>query len=492
MITVRDYQADLIERTRAALRRHRRVLIQLATGGGKTAVAAFMTAGALKRGHRVGFACHRDFLLDQTGKTFARVGIPHTFVAAGLGWNPHIPCTIYSIDTLRRRLDRILPPDILIVDEAKHACSASWSKVIGEWARQSVIIGLDATPVRLDGQGLGVHFDEMVSGPSVRWLMENGYLSGYRAFGSPVHADLSAVRTTAGDFNRGQLNEAMDRNVLIGDLVRHYLSHAGGKRAIYYAVSIEHSQHIAAMFRENGVRAIHLDGTSPTEERRLGARAMATGHVDVIVNVDLLGEGYDLAAQAEMDVTIEAVGLARPTHSLALHLQQIGRALRPKPGGAPAIILDHAGNIQRHGLPDMARQWSLAGIPKKKSGLQSVPTRQCKACFHIHTPAPACPECGHIYEIQGRQVKERDGELVEFDGGRFQTMTLEGFKRHLAGVDGDPLKAAEALARDLGADERELKALVALAKRRGHKPSWAAHVWAANEAKRRRAALQKE
>ncbi len=418
MITLRPYQSDIIEAARDRLKTARTVLIQAPTGSGKTALATHMIGTAARRGKTAWFICHRDFLLHQTATAFEAVGVPHGFIAARREFNPYRSVQIAGIDTLRHRLAKLEPPDLIVWDEAHHIAASSWGTVYA-WARRSRHIGLSATPARLDGRGLDAYFDDLVTGPSVAWLIEAGYLSRYRAF-APTSPDVSRVHSRAGDYARGELASVMDTDTIAGDIVGHYRRIANGKRAIYFAVSVEHSQHMAASFNAAGVAARHLDAGASTVERMDAAARLGSGALSVITNVDLCGEGYDLSAQAGFDVPIEAVGLCRPTQSLALHLQQVGRALRPKT--EPAIILDHAGNIMRHGLPDDDREWSLAGIDKKARGKDYVPpVRLCGHCFACYSAAiRICPQCGTIAEVDARIVDEVAIDLEEVDAERLR------------------------------------------------------------------------
>jgi superfamily II DNA or RNA helicase len=391
--------------------------MQCPTGGGKTVIAAKMCGTVNEKKRRAFFIAHRDFLLEQTSLTFDRAAIPHSFIAAGgFPHNPHMRIQVCGVATLARRLDRVAAPDIIFWDECKHIAASTYQKVF-EWAGPNCKhVGLDATPVRLDGKGLDLAFQSIVLGPTVAWLIENGFLSEYRAY-APSAPDLSGVHTTAGDFNRGELVDVMDKGAIVGNMVGHYKALAGGRRAVYFAVSVEHSQHIAAAFNAAGIPARHLDASSSTQERSQAARDFARGKLSVLVNVDLFGEGYDLAAQAGQDVAIDCVGLARPTQSLALHLQQCGRALRPAPGKEYAVILDHAGNLARHGLPDDEREWTLAGRSKKQKDTGPI-VRQCPECYGVHPATkPACPYCGYVHPKGegGRAVEEQDGDLKEID-----------------------------------------------------------------------------
>jgi superfamily II DNA or RNA helicase len=413
---LRDYQMRVVEETRQRLRKRKRVLIQLPTGGGKTAIAAHITKSAVARGYSTMFLCHRDFLVDQTSKTFAPSGIDHSFVAAGRWYNQWANSHIGMVQTVRGRLAKLATPRLVVWDEAHHIGAATWAAIMAAWP-DAIHIGLSATPVRLDGKGLDKHFDDLVIGPSVKMLIERGHLSDYRAY-APSTPDLTGLATRMGDYKADEIEAVMDKSVLIGDMVQHYRQHAAGKLGVYFCTSIKHSQHVAAAFREAGISAQHLDGTSTTFERGQAAQAFANRDIMILTNVDLFGEGYDLAAQAQRDVTIEMVGLGRPTQSLGMFMQQVGRALRPEPGKM-AIILDHAGNISRHGLPDDDRDWKLTGL-KKKPASDASTVRQCEYCFSsISKFERKCRYCGGVKEAAagagGREVEQKDGELQEID-----------------------------------------------------------------------------
>lgn len=463
----RPFQAAMIEETRTALRTHDAVLFQLPTGGGKTVVAANMIRSAAQKGGRPWFVCHRDFLVDQTSKTLDLVGVDHAFISAGRRWNPWADAQVCAVDTLRSRLDRIpaeCVPRVLFMDEAHHACSATWSKVI-RWAldRGCKVVGLSATPERLDGKGLDELFGHMVRGPSVEWLMEQGYLSKYQAF-APSIPDLAGVGSRGGDFKADEVAQVMDTDTLVGNIVTHYRKLADRKRAVVFCASIAHSQHVAKAFRDAGYSAVHLDGASPWDERRAAARGMAIGEIDVLTNVSLFGEGYDLAAQAGMDVTIEAVIMARPTQSLAMYLQQVGRALRPK--DTLAVVLDHAGNVMRHGLPDEDREWTLEGKKKAKKGaVPSFPApRTCMACFAAFSAnARVCPHCGTPVPVAAdRVLDETDDDLKP--------------------VDAVALKAHRKMQEQ---NAKSVEDLIEVGRARGYdKPEkWAAHLWTARARK---------
>lgn len=457
---LRAYQTDIIDRARAQLRQHRRVLIQAPTGAGKTALTAAMLGTAAARGKRSWFVVHRAELLDQSIATFEEVGIAHGLVAAGREPNPYMPVQLCSVDTLRNRIARLSPPDLVVWDEAHHIAAATWG-AIQDRLPSARHIGLTATPERLDGKGLHAHFDALVLGPEVRWLIDQGYLCEYRLF-APAIPDLDTVKRKAGDFDRGQLASIMDTSRIVGDAISHYRRVAPGRRAIVFCVSIEHSRHVVAEFGQAGFSAVHIDGTMARADRKAAIDAFRAGDIQVLSNVDLVGEGFDLPA-------IEVAILLRPTQSLGLYLQQVGRSLRPDAGKQRAIILDHAGNALRHGLPDDPRPWTLEDKPRPRRGKGEVagpPVRQCPNCYAVHRIAPVCPECGHRHPVQARPLKVEDGNLEE--------VKREDFARRRRAMSEQ-------------AQAQSLDALIELGYRRGYRnpEAWAAHIATGRMAKQR-------
>jgi superfamily II DNA or RNA helicase len=408
------------------------------------------------------FICHRQELLTQTSKTFDENGIPHSFIAAGLPYRSDRDVYLCSIDTLKRRLDRVVRPALCIWDEAHHIGAAGWAKV-QDCYHDAYHVGLSATPERLDGKGLDQWFDSMVMGPSVQWLIANKHLSDYRLF-APSVPDLTGVHTRMGDFKQDELQAALDASNIIGDSVKSYRKYAAGRLAVVFCCNRRHAAVTTEAFKSAGIPAAYVDGETPKAERKEIIRQFADGEIKVLVNVALFTEGFDLAAQAGKDVTIECVIMLRPTQSLSLHLQMVGRALRKK--DYPAIILDHAGNTARHGLPDDEREWSLTG--RKGKGRQSdekdVLIKQCEKCFHVFRPAPKCPCCGYIIPINAREIETVDGELVEIDK-----------------------EALRKKARKEQGSAQTLEELIALGKSRKYSPGWAYKVHASRQRKRRSA-----
>lgn len=450
-IVLRDYQQDLIDRAATALTQHPRVLIQAPTGAGKTALSAHMVGGAAGKGRRILFLVHRAELLRQSSAAFQLQGIQHGIIASGQSFNPYERIHIGSIGTVAKRLAKIPKPNLVVVDEAHHAAAKSWGDVL-RGLEPRWIIGLSATPCRLDGRGLAEHFDVIVPGPPVAELIERKFLSPFRVF-APSTLDLSGVRTTAGDYNKADVEAAADKPAIIGDAVLHYQKLSPGKRAVAFCVSIKHAEHVVAQFRSAGVSAEHIDGSMHPVDRAAALRRFETGQTLVLASVDLVSEGFDLPA-------IEAAIALRPTKSLSLWLQQVGRVLRPAPGKDEAIVLDHVGNTAQHGFPDDPREWTLEGRKKRerKAG-DANPVRQCPSCYHVHRPSNVCPACGHMYAAASRQVEEREGELAEVK--RPAKLTPEQADRR----------------KRLIREAKSLEDFTAIAKELGYKPAWAYQTW---------------
>lgn len=415
-ISMRPYQEAAIQDVRASISRQIKagktpsLILTAPTGSGKTAMASFMTESHVQKGGTVYFVCHRRELIDQTSGTFDKVGIKHGLIASGYNANRRRPVQVCSVGTLINRLDQIATPSLVIWDECHHVGAKTWATIRERWSK-SIHVGLTATPQRLDGKGLGSWFNELVLGPTVSDLIENGFLSSYEIY-APVTP--TTFHKRAGDFVKSEMEAALGKGEIMGGIVEQWAKRAKGLKTIGFAVSVKHSEAIVDAFRSAGIKAAHLDAKSAPWTRRAVLQSFARGEVEVLFNVDLFGEGFDLAANSGMDVTIESVILARPTASLGLHLQQVGRALRPK--AKPAIILDHAGNTVRHGFPDDLRLWSLEDSELSE---KAPATKICPSCFAVVRPhIMVCPHCGHVWQpSKSREIVEVEGDLVKLERG---------------------------------------------------------------------------
>jgi superfamily II DNA or RNA helicase len=457
---LRPYQSAGVDALRQSFRNGKTAPIYtLPTGGGKTLVFSYITRNAVNHGHRVLILVHRQELLRQSSATLSRWGVPHGVIA------PRHPMTgqmvqVASVYTAARRVHRIAAPNLIIIDEAHHVVAGTWQKIIEAFPRAK-ILGVTATPSRLDGRGLGRHvggvFDDIVIGPTISELIEGGYLVKPRVFASPRHLNLEGVHTRGGDFAADDLTRVMSQREIIGDAVAHYARLCPGKPAIAFCTSIEHAKAVTAQFAAGGWRARRIDGTMPDEERTGIVAALAEGDLDVMVSVDLVSEGFDVPA-------CTAAILLRPTQSESLFLQQVGRALRPAPGKDCAYILDHAGNVARHGLPQEEREWTLDGRRAREAAPE---LKQCPNCFAmLPRAASECPECEHFFgEPEAGGAGERSqpeqvaGELIE--------LTPEIIARR-----------REEQRREVnGARTRE--ELLRIARQRGYNMRWVDHILAA-------------
>jgi DNA repair protein RadD len=467
-LTLRPYQREGVQSLRERFRRgDRNVLFQLPTGGGKTVIFCDITESASSRGNRVLILVHRQELIRQTSASLNEIGVPHGVIAPGFtpSWDN---VQVASVQTLVKRLDRILPPNLIISDECHHAGAATWTKIFNKYP-QANILGVTATPVRLDGKGLGRQsggfFDSMVNGPAVSWLIDNKFLARPKVYAPPVGADLSNLRKKYGEFVTADAAAAMDKPMITGCAVEHYRKLAGGVPAIAFCASVAHAEHVAEQFRAAGYQAASIDGTMHDNDRKGRIRALGNGGLNVLTSCDIISEGTDIPI-------VGAAILLRPTASTGLYLQQVGRALRMYDGKEYAIILDHVGNVMRHGMPDEDREWSLEGSvvtgKGKKADEDSLKVKQCEACYCVHAPAPKCPFCGHVYEITAREIEQTEGELQELDIKKLKEL--------------EELRNKQFARREEG-QCRTLEDFQKLAADRGYAPGWAYHRFRARQSR---------
>jgi DNA repair protein RadD len=418
-ITLREDQSAVVNETRDALREHQSVLIRAPCRFGKTVVAAFMAKSASERKKRVIFACHRDPILRQIAATFDQFGIKHGFIAAGRTGNPFAHAQVASADTLRNRLDCLKDCALLVVDEC-HLWNSKTRKLIIDAAKKAgaKVVGLSATPIRLDGKPLRDLFDHMVLGPSEAELIERGSLATYRVY-APVSADLTGIHTRAGDYAVSEVAERLDKPSIVGDAPATWKKYASGLRTVVYAINRAHGKHVLEAYLAAGIRAAYIDGETPKGEQVRIAHALADGGIDVLVSVELLTTGYDLGSLVGRNVTIQCVQLLRPTKSLQLAIQMMMRCMTAWEG--VSIILDHVNMILNrdgtlnHGFPDDDRDWSLDGsTTNKQDGVTDVNVWLCETCFaSVKSSKPVCPYCSKEHTVKPRVIDTEEGELQE-------------------------------------------------------------------------------
>ena len=473
--TLRDYQQAAVDDVRAAFAdRARAPLLVLPTGGGKTVCFSYVTASATARGNRTLILVHRQELLRQTSDSLSAMGVRHGLIAPGASQAMGEAAQVASVQTIVRRFDRLdaagWAPDLIVVDEAHHATAGSWRAVLDHWPRARVL-GVTATPCRMDGKGLADVFDRIVIGPQIDELIDRGFLAPIAYYAPPVVADLSGLPSRMGDFAQAEAADRMDRPTVTGDAVEHYGKLCPGVPAIAFCVSVAHAEHVAEQFRASGWRAASLDGGMADADRKQRIADLASGRLHVLTSCDIISEGTDIPV-------VGAAILLRPTRSLGLYLQQVGRALRLYPGKVEAIILDHVGNRERHGFPDDRRDWSLEGVKRRGKKADDdegpPPPVTCEGCFRqIRRPLPpCCPGCGKSLASD----KDRMSALQQVDG-QLQRVTAEE-------------RAAQAVGRRIEQARAESMAdLVEIGRARGYAnpQGWAWRVWTKRQDKKREA-----
>lgn len=448
MYSLFDYQIDMRNRVYSAWDQEKQnVLMQLPTGGGKTVVFSDI----LLNHNGPAFAiAHRQELLSQISCSLAENGVHHRIIAPDniIKWivSLHIELTgknyydsnswvtVAGVRTLLRRADKfrqlLNQTTLWVIDEAHHILTRN------EWGKAVVLfpnakgLGPTATPGRADGLGLGRHadgvFDELLLGPHPRELINRGFLTDYRVIGALSDIDITGVdKQKDGDLNLKQLAERAHDSHIVGDVVKHYLKWAPGKIGVTFVPDIQTANDIAANFRAHGVPAEAISSKTNPKVRVEFIRRLKRGDLKELVNVDIFGEGFDLPA-------IEVASFARHTESLALYMQQFGRALRTMEGKEKAIILDHVGNVLRHKLPDIKRNWTLdrrEKRAKKDKDLDEIPLKYCLnlECLREYEAIfKSCPYCGYSTPPAERSKPEFvDGDLTELSPNTLAAMRGE-------------------------------------------------------------------
>src|SRR5215468_7715156 len=449
---LRPYQTDITaEFERHVERGDRSILLVAPTGSGKTVIASAIIAGSDRR---VLVVAHRREIVNQTSEKLTARGVHHGIIQAGdeKKLRPIAAVQVASIQTLHARAFRSstmqMPlVDLIIIDEAHHACAMTYKKLIEAYPN-AIILGLTATPCRGDGRGLGGIFKIMIECPQVPDLIEQGYLVRARVY-APVDPDLRGVRTQAGDYVESQLAERMDRDKLVGDIVTHWFKYGEHRRTVAFACSVGHSIHIRDEFIKAGVRAEHLDGSTPKDEREAILVRLASGETEVVTNCMVLTEGFDCP-------DIGCIILARPTKQMGLFRQMIGRGLRPAEGKTDVVILDHGGAVFRHGLPEDRVEWTLdpdlrATAPEhaKRQSRPESKLIECSQCSTLRVGGKPCPNCGFLPRRPAEYMAHLEGNLGLVEGGRAKASVF---------------------------DQAEWQGMLThIAEQRGYKPGWIAH-----------------
>jgi superfamily II DNA or RNA helicase len=449
MIELRGYQHEGIAACREAMLTARRVLYVAPTGAGKTVLFAAIAQSVAAKGKRALILVHRRELVRQTVGKLEAFGIEAGLVVAGKAADLGQAITMAAVQTLAARPDLELQFDLVVIDEAHHAAAETWGKVLAGMPRARVL-GVTATPERLDGKGLGDVFDVLVAGPTVSELIEQGYLADHVCYArSGAENALRSIRKVAGDYSPKAAADLMMGLPVTAAAISDWRELAGDARGFAFACTVAHAEAVALAFTAAGIPATSIDGSMPVAERDSIVARFAAGEIRMLASCELLSEGFD-APDASVAV------LLRPTLSRALFRQQVGRVLRPKTDGSKALLLDYAGNLVRHGLPTMEPEWTLEGRPKRQrdDDIRS-PIKTCPSCaVAVPSGCATCASCGYAWPIEPAELRpDRTGERVRIDA-----ITL-------AARAGTPLTNLLAMA-------TSRKELHAIAKQRGFKPGW--------------------
>jgi len=453
-------QTEIIDAWRSGARH---VCAVAPTGSGKTHLKSSVIK---KMGLVTCCIAHRQELVVQISESLARYEIPHRVVAPnpvihfcaqrhsklfGRSFvNHNATVAVAGVQTLTRRSDRLTQflnrVQLWDIDECHHALVDNiWGKAIDLFPR-AIGLGVTATPLRCDRRALDGVFDALVVGPSMRELIDQGHLSEYRIFCPPQSLNMNQVRTSqsSGEYVKKDLVKETRESTITGDVVEHYLKIAPGMRGLTFAVDVQSATDIAAAYRDAGVPAEVVSAKTPDNVRTELLDRLGRGDIKQLVNVDLFGEGMDCPA-------LEVVSMARPTQSYGLYVQQFGRVLRTFEGKSHGIVIDHVGNVVRHGLPDAPRQWSLAAPEGRRASgpVDTIPLTTCTECFRPYERTQvACPYCGHKSVPAARNGPEHvDGDLVELDPN-----TLAEMRGEVDRIDGPvqiPYNANDATTRSL-------------------------------------------
>lgn len=416
---LRDYQEKALREVALNLRLgDRRQIICAPTGAGKTTIAASFIAAMVRRHQRVLFLAHRRELIQQCSARLDLFGLEHGIIMAGTERNrPTELIQVASVQTLIRR--KANPFNVIIVDEAHRTMGATYLKLL-EQISPRIVIGLTATPARLDGKPLGAVYGKIVETASMKTLIKRGYLTYPVVYAPPSFIEgLDKVRMKGGDYDPEALADVVDRPKHVGDRVETWLKYAAGRQTIVFGVNRAHAQHLRDAFNEHpafsgpGYVAAYLDGDTNHRERM---RYLApdgdlnTGRITVLCNVGVLQEGYDCPP-------VSCISLSH-TMSETRYLQSAGRGLRPHEGQKDCIILDHGNCTENLGYLSMPREWSLEDHRKPKTIQEeaAIHVRTCKNCFNVYdSRRQKCPLCGYENPKKVKPIKTASGELVEVD-----------------------------------------------------------------------------
>lgn len=443
---LRDYQKKLINGLRNSMTNgHKNIMVQSPAGSGKSITMAEIAKRITQHEMNVLFVVHRRELVKQIKSTFVKWGVNMNF------------CEIYMVQTATRRLEKLIKPEYIFVDEAHHSLAKTYKRIF-DYFPVAHVIGFTATPIRLSGKGFREVYDDLIIGPKIDWLIKNHYLAPFTYYSVNLIDQKQLKRSSTGDYTRQSMENA-GKNIIYGDVINAYKKLANNSKAIIYSYSVHSCKQVAEEFNRNHILAQEVDGKTDKDTRKKAMQDFRTGKIKVLVNAELYGEGVDVP-------DCQTVIMLRPTQSLSLFIQQSMRCMRYKPG-KNAIIIDQVANYTRFGLPDFDRDWTLedqAKHPQREGGSDGPAIKTCPECFGvILASCHECPLCGHSFEAEFRKLaQDRRAELEKIN---LNAKELRERKK----------KEQELLLRD-PSTFTTFKELAIYGKATGHKPGWAWHM----------------
>ncbi|EAE8076143.1 DEAD/DEAH box helicase [Listeria monocytogenes] len=370
-------------------------------GAGKSVILSEIIRMTTRNKNNVLFLVHRKELIDQIRNTLTMNDVDMKFVNLGM------------VQTVVRRLEKTSEPALIIIDESHHVLANSYKKIINHFSNAKVV-GFTATPVRINGGGLGDINDMLIEKVNVKWLIENQFLAPYKYFAPEIVQTETLDIKRTGEFDMTGLDDQFNKRMIWGDVIKHYQKLANGEQAILYASSLYQSEKMAMSFESVGITSVHIDGKTPKSIRDDIIQRFREGEIKVLCNLDLIGEGFDVP-------DCSTVIMLRPTQSLSLYIQQSMRGMRYRTGKT-AIIIDHVGNVNRFGLPDMERKWSLEAKKGSNSNKAEAPVKICPDCFMtVLSTNIKCSHCGHEFKVEVKPMQvDEAAELQEITEAVFK------------------------------------------------------------------------
>ena len=436
-LELRNYQEHLVKKIKIEISKGKHAICcVLGCGGGKSVVQGTIAANANAKGNRVLFLVHRKELCEQ---------IRDTFTACGVNWEL---TDVGMVQTFTRHISDIRKPDIIITDECHLSTAKTYTRIYDAFP-EALKLGFTATPCRLNEGGLGAVYDSLVEGVSTKWLIANGHLAPYRHFSLQL-ADTSGLHSRGSEYISQEVQELMENKYIYGETVKNWLNIAKDMKTIVYCSSVKSANETAIQFLLEGINAACLSGNTSDAERDETMQKFRAGEIKVLCNCELFSVGLDVP-------DCECVILLRPTQSLTLYIQQAMRCMRTDRNNPDkvGIIIDHVGNIYRHGFVDDPRDWSLDA--KKRNEKNLIKIKECPQCFMTYSAEhEKCPQCGFENHI----VKEtKDRKTVDVDLREVQRI------ENLKNCKYDDIKNCSTF------DE-----ILEFQKARGYKIQWAIHM----------------